>query len=150
MDIPIINELSIIHPLSTKYCDIFLQDTDNLCRAELLRGTIFMPICLEALSQFNNEGINYQKNSTMKTLEFLLYGFLIFIFLFIMQLGNLEIYSPEEKQLTMKNEKYLIPILVWGPNNMIQGLRESLFMADILGRKVSCNKLILRKKLKLF
>ena len=106
-----------------------------------------MPICLEALSQFNNEGINYQKNSTMKTLEFSLYGFLIFIFLFIMQLGNLEIYSPEEKQ---KNEKYLIPILVWGPNNMIQGLRESLFMADILGRKVSCNKLILRKKLKLF
>ena len=136
-------------------------DTDNLRRAELshLRGTIFMPICLGALSQFNNEGINYQVknslykpevidmsehpqekiNSSMKKLQIPLCGFLIFIFLFIIQLGNLETYSPEEKQLTMKNEKYLIPILVWGPNNMIQGLRESLFIADTLGRKVSCN-----------
>ena len=136
-------------------------DTDNLRRAELshLRGTIFMPICLGALSQFNNEGINYQVknslykpevidmsehpqekiNSSMKKLQIPLCGFLIFIFLFIIQLGNLETYSSEEKQLTMKNEKYLIPILVWGPNNMIQGLRESLFIADTLGRKVSCN-----------
>ena len=86
----------------------------------------------------------------MKTLEFPLYGFLMFIFLFIVQLGNLETLSPEEKQLTMKNEKYLIPILVWGPNNMIQGLRESLFMADTLGRKVSFNIFTMFKELKLF
>jgi len=39
-----------------------------------------------------------------------------------------------EKNFT--NEKILVPLLVWGPNNQIQGFRESIYIANALGRKL--------------
>ena len=77
-----------------------------------------------------------KRNLPSKKLQSPLYVFISFLIFFVIRLASLESYLPEDKQLTMKNEKYIIPILCWGPNNMIQGLRESLFIADTLGRKV--------------
>ncbi|CBY12055.1 unnamed protein product [Oikopleura dioica] len=39
-------------------------------------------------------------------------------------------------QKNFTQEKILVPLLVWGPNNQIQGFRESLYIANALGRKL--------------
>jgi hypothetical protein len=36
-----------------------------------------------------------------------------------------------------ENKKLLIPLLVWGPNNQLQGFRESVYFANALGRSLA-------------
>ena len=72
------------------------------------------------------------------------YVFFIFLLILIVQLTRFNLFSGrndefEESpvgQLAFEKEKYVVPILIFGPNNQIQGLRESLVIAETLGRKV--------------
>ena len=72
------------------------------------------------------------------------YVFFIFLLILIVQLTWFNLFSGrndefEESpvgQLAFEKEKYVVPILIFGPNNQIQGLRESLVIAETLGRKV--------------
>ena len=72
------------------------------------------------------------------------YVFFIILLILIVQLTRFNLFSGrndefEESpvgQLAFEKEKYVVPILIFGPNNQIQGLRESLVIAETLGRKV--------------
>jgi hypothetical protein len=72
------------------------------------------------------------------------YVFFVILLIVIVQLTRFNLFSGgndkfEESpvgQLMFEKEKYVVPILIFGPNNQIQGLRESLFIAETLGRKV--------------
>ena len=72
------------------------------------------------------------------------YVFFIILLILIVQMTWFNLFSGrndefEESpvgQLAFEKEKYVVPILIFGPNNQIQGLRESLVIAETLGRKV--------------
>ncbi|CBY15212.1 unnamed protein product [Oikopleura dioica] len=72
------------------------------------------------------------------------YVFFMIMLLLLVQLTRFNFFSTSndkfEKipfdQLTYEKEKFVVPILIFGPNNQIQGFRESLFIAETLGRKL--------------
>jgi len=79
------------------------------------------------------------------------YVFFMIMLLLLVQLTRFNFFSTSndkfEKipfdQLTYEKEKFVVPILIFGPNNQIQGFRESLFIAETLGRKVCKISIIL-------
>ena len=72
------------------------------------------------------------------------YVFFIILLILIVQLTRFNSFSGRNDEfdespvghLAFEKEKYVVPILIFGPNNQIQGLRESLVIAETLGRKV--------------